>query len=258
MIGMGPPALAALEDIVRRAGTIALDYRGRVTPQHKADRTLVTEADRAVEDFLVSALADVFPEAAILGEEGTSRAGSGSHCIVIDPIDGTSAFLADLPTWCVSVGILDHGRAIAGVVHVPCTNETYAASGTAARLNGRTMLPLIERVIPAEPYIAVPAKLHLQQRLRYPGKARALGSAAHHLALVARGSADAALLEPAYLWDIAGAAAILEAVGGALRYADGAAVDLQTLADGRRAPNDIVAAPASRIEEFLALFRRGA
>jgi len=258
MTAMGLPPLDALEDLVRRAGELALAKRGRVAAEEKADRTLVTEADREVEAFLVSALATILPEAAVLAEEGSVRTGAGSLCVVIDPIDGTSAFLAGLPTWCVSLGVLEGGRAIAGVVHVPCTGETYGAAAGAARLNGRPMRALPGCPPAAEPYILVPAKLHLRRRLRYPGKARALGSAAHHLALVARGSAEAALLEPAYLWDIAGAAAVLAAVGGTLRYASGAAVDLEPLRDGRRAPDDIVAAPADRIAEFLDLLATGA
>ena len=258
MASMALPSLDALEDLVRRGGDLALARRGRVTAEEKADRTLVTEADREVEAFLVSALAAIVPEAAVLAEEGSVRTGAGSLCIVIDPIDGTSAFLAGLPTWCVSLGVLEGGRAIAGVVHVPCTGETYGAAAGVARLNGRPMPALPGRGPAPEPYIVVPAKLHLQRRLRYPGKARALGSAAHHLALVARGSAEAALLEPAYLWDIAGAAAILAAVDGTLCYASGAAVDLEALRDGRRAPDDIIAAPTDRIDEFLDLLGAGA
>src|SRR5262249_13348725 len=180
MTAMGLPPVDALEDLVRRAGELALAKRGRVAAEEKADRTLVTEADREVEAFLVSALATILPEAAVLAEEGSVRSGAGSLCVVIDPIDGTSAFLAGLPTWCVSPGVLEGGRAIAGVVHVPCTGETYGAAAGAARLNGRPMRALPGCPPAAEPYILVPAKLHLRRRLRYPGKARALGSAAHH------------------------------------------------------------------------------
>src|SRR5262249_57807529 len=93
----GLPPLDALEDLVRRAGELALAKRGRVAAEEKADRTLVTEADREVEAFLVSALATILPEAAVLAEEGSVRTGSGSLCGVIDPLDGTSAFLAAPP-----------------------------------------------------------------------------------------------------------------------------------------------------------------
>ena len=63
-------------------------------------------ADREVEAYVAAALARLDPGAAILGEEGTVRAGEGDRWYVIDPIDGTSAFVAGLPTWCVSIGLV--------------------------------------------------------------------------------------------------------------------------------------------------------
>src|SRR5262249_49955089 len=153
MTAMGLPPLDALEDLVRRAGELALAKRGRGAAEEKADRTLVTEADREGEGVLVSALATILPEAAVLAEEGSVRTGAGSLCVVIDPIDGTSAFLAGLPTWCVSLGVLEGGRAIAGVIHVPCTGETYGAAAGVARLNGRPLRALSGRPPAPEPYV---------------------------------------------------------------------------------------------------------
>src|SRR3989442_12915174 len=136
------PERAELEATAADAGALALRHFQHVASERKADRTLVTAADREVEAFLVRELGSRLPEAGILGEEGTVRGGSGPYRIVLDPIDGTAAFVAGLPTWCVCIGILEEARPIAGVVHLPCLGETYSAVGGAACVNGTPLASL--------------------------------------------------------------------------------------------------------------------
>ena len=118
------PSRIELEAIAERAGRIALGHFRRVAPERKADRTLVTAADREVEAELTAALGALLPDAGIIGEEGAARAGNGPYRIVLDPIDGTASFVAGLPTWCVCVGIPEGARPVAGVVHLPACGET--------------------------------------------------------------------------------------------------------------------------------------
>src|SRR2546428_8820925 len=130
------PPRAELEAIAADAGALALRHFQHVASERKADRTLVTAADREVEAFLVRELGSRLPEAGILGEEGTVRGGSGPYRIVLDPIDGTAAFVAGLPTWCVCIGVLQGDDPVAGVVHLPCARGTYSAMGGKGRRNG--------------------------------------------------------------------------------------------------------------------------
>src|SRR2546428_13838657 len=109
---VSPPSRTELEAIAARAGALALAHFRRVTPERKADRTLVTAADREVEAALVAELGALLPDAGILGEEGAAREGRGPYRIVLDPIDGTAAFVAGLGTWCVCIGILEEARPI--------------------------------------------------------------------------------------------------------------------------------------------------
>jgi myo-inositol-1(or 4)-monophosphatase len=235
------PSRATLEAIATRAGALALRHFRHVDAERKADRTLVTRADREVEAFLVAELGALMPEASVLGEEGTARAGRGPHRIVVDPIDGTSSFVAGLPSWCVCIGILTDDAPAAGVVHLPCTGETYSAADGAAWLNG-VRLPPLEADAPApERFVLVHSKAHLRHRLTYPGKVRSFGSTAYHAVLVARGAAEAALLGHPHLWDLAAPGAVLAAVGGRFESLAGTPLDLATLADGRRAPDWVVA-----------------
>ena len=237
---MPVPPRTALEEIAQRAGRVALDHFRRVEPERKPDRTLVTAADRAVEAVLVAELGRLMPDAGFRGEEGTARQGTGPYLVVLDPIDGTASFVAGLGTWCVCIGILEGRTPVAGVVHLPCLGETYSAVGGEAFVDGQRLPPLGSR--PAgDRFILAHARAHVRHRLAYRGKIRSLGSTAYHVALVARGVAEAALLGHAHVWDLAAPGALLDAVGGRYEYLRGGAVDLGALVDGRGAPDYVLA-----------------
>lgn len=244
-----------LEPIARRAGEIALRHFRRVAVERKADRSVVTRADREVEAFLETALAQACPDAGVLGEEGAARPASGSDRFIIDPIDGTSSFVAGLPTWCVSIGLLSAGQPVAGVVHVPCSGEMYSADGTGAWWNGDRLPPLDDAPGQGDPFMLAHSGVHRRYDVSWPGKVRSLGSTAYHAVLVARGVARAALLGNAHLWDLAGAAALLAAVGGRFEYLGGGGVDLATLADGTRATAPILTGTAATIAELRSHLR---
>jgi myo-inositol-1(or 4)-monophosphatase len=242
------PSREELEAVAKRAGAVALGHFRHVEAERKADRTLVTAADREVEAFLVGELGRLLPEAGVIGEEGSLRAGTGPLRLVLDPIDGTAAFVAGLPTWCVCIGILDGDRPVAGVVHVPCLGETSVAREDNAWLDG-TELPRLEsrRAGAGDPFIVTHARAHARYDIAYPGKVRSLGSTAYHVALVARGAAEAALLGRAHLWDLVGPGALLTAVGGRYEYLHGGPVDLGALGDGSRARDHVLAGASAAI-----------
>ena len=251
---MGLPGRRELEDIARSAGAIALGHFRHVAAERKADRSLVTRADRDVEDYLVGTLAPLLPEAAIIGEEGTARPGRGAERIVIDPIDGTAGFVAGLPTWCICVGILRGAEPVAGVVHLPCADETYIAIEGSAWMNG-TPLPPLGGDLEGDRFLVTHAKAHRRHAITYPGKVRSLGSTAYHVVLVTRGVAEAALVGRAHVWDLVAPGAILVAVGGRYEYLSGAPVDLAMLLDGERAPENVVAGTPAALRALRTVVR---
>lgn len=249
------PSREELETLARSAGELALRRFRSVVAERKPDRTLVTEADREVERFLAAELGARFPEIGILGEEGTSRPGHGGTRFVIDPIDGTAAFVAGLATWAVCVGVLDGARPVAGVVHLPAIGETYSAADGSAWWNETALPPLDQAPPTGDRFVAVHAQAHARHDVRYPGKMRSLGSSAYHVVLAARGAAEGALLGHTYLWDLAAPGAVLAAVGGRYEQLAGGQVDLASLVDGRRAPDYILAgspAAIARLRPLLA------
>lgn len=254
---MSLPAASDLLPLVTEAGEIARSHFRNVAAERKADRTLVTAADRAVETFLVERLLRLLPNVRLLGEEFGATGPDDAECtLTIDPIDGTAAFVAGLPTWCVTLGWIANGIARGGVTHLPMTGETYVADGGQASWNGRR-IPRGPRSLPdGDRFVVTYSGYHRSAAAAFPGKVRSLGSTAYHLALVARGAATGALLGRPHVWDITAGAALLAAIGGELRYRSGAPVVLEEMLDGRSAADHIVAAAPGALDDVLALAPR--
>jgi myo-inositol-1(or 4)-monophosphatase len=250
MPAMDRPSIASgLEQAVRKAAEVALHQFGQVRPERKPDRTLVTEADREVERRLVQELRALLPDAAVLAEEGTRspQREREQPTWVVDPIDGTAVFVAGLPTWSISVALVDTTGPTLGCVHLPVSGEMFLATGEPPlRWNGAAVdrRPEGARWGPsADDQIAllVPSQHHRYYRVDFPGKLRSLGSTAAHFAWVARGVAVGAVAR-GRLWDLAGALACCQAAGVSFGYLSGAPVDWSALLEGGWTPEPVVAA----------------
>jgi myo-inositol-1(or 4)-monophosphatase len=220
-------ALEEITDAARRAGEIALrDFRwGGMTSAQvhtKYGGSPVTTADLAVDLYLRDRLSDAFPDAAWLSEETTddlSRLEMAS-LLVVDPIDGTRAFLNGDPRWAVSIGFVHDGRPIAGVVHAPALGQTYrAALGCGAWRDDAPIRasrrPALEGALVGGPRsmvaaLAKAAGVDLAAAPRIP-------SLALRMVRVADGGLDIGLASAsANDWDVAGADVILSEAGALL------------------------------------------
>ena len=134
-------------ELAERAGPIAAGYfRSRVPVENKSKSAFdpVTVADREVEAFLRAELRGRFPGDTILGEEMGEEMGdeprggvgeSSGRRWVIDPIDGTRAFITGMPAWGILLGLQENQVPVLGVMHQPFTGETFfGAQGAAAKL----------------------------------------------------------------------------------------------------------------------------
>jgi histidinol phosphatase-like enzyme (inositol monophosphatase family) len=115
----------------RRAGEIILPYyQGDVAVETKGDGSPVTLADRGAEQELRRLLRERFPGDGVLGEEFGELAGTSGRCWILDPIDGTKAFVRGVPLFGVLIGMEEGGEAVLGVVSMPALDEfVYAARG---------------------------------------------------------------------------------------------------------------------------------
>lgn len=130
-------------DAVREAGELALGmFNAGVDCWDKTDGTPVSEADLSVDKLLAKRLREATPDFGWLSEE-TAReeaSRSKSHVWVVDPIDGTSAFVGGSRQWCVGACLLSHGRPVAAAAFAPAQNRFYeAVLDAGARLNGNPM-----------------------------------------------------------------------------------------------------------------------
>jgi len=250
-----------LTTLARRAGEIALRHYGAVEAEQKQDRSPVSVADREVEAFLREALTALDPAAVFIGEESAqdaaevARARAAERVWVVDPIDGTAAYLGELDTFSVCIGLLQQGQPVAGVVHLPALDQTYsAAHGAGAHWRH----PRGERRLDASSWqertenttcLLAPSRSHLRTRITYPGKVRSLGCTSLHFVLVARGVGVGAFSR-SYIWDWAAAAAILQQAGGILKHLDGAEIDWHGLMDGSQAALPVLGAHPDRWDEL--------
>ncbi len=212
---------ALLMDAVRDAGDLALSFFQRqLTVERKPDGSEVSEADLAVDAALKLELGRHRRDYGWLSEESEDdRERLACRKVwVVDPIDGTRAFIRELPEWTVSAALVADGEPVLGAVLNPATGEFFhAIKGHGAFLNDQPLQVDPERGLDGARVIAS-GGLFRKPYWREPWpevETRWVNSVAYRLALVAAGQAEATLsLTPKSEWDVAAAALILEEAGG--------------------------------------------
>jgi len=186
----------------------------------------VTEADMAVDAYLKGQLSNGLPAAGWLSEETADDPARLDRDLVwiVDPIDGTRAFLSGNHDWSVSIALLGDGRPVLGIVYAPAHEHIYEARrGHGALRDGRRIeVSAAKRV--AGLSVAGPKGLvdHLEKRAGTLKRPPRIPSLALRLARVAEGSVDTGLVSSnACDWDIAAGDLILEEAGGILTCLDG-------------------------------------
>ena len=227
-------ALSVLEAV--RSGGVAV---GR-----KAGGDLVTDADRAVNEAL-RAILPCEGEGWLSEETGDDLVRLQCRRVwVVDPLDGTQEFVAGIPEWCVSIGLVEDGRPVAGGLCNPATGERFVGSLDAGvTLNGRGVKVRERRDLAGAEVLASRSEVRRGEweDAEAPFRVRPVGSVAYKLALVAAGLSDATwTLSPKHEWDVAGGAALVLAAGGEVRT-----LDWQTPTFNRRNPwlSGLVASP---------------
>ena len=229
------------EGIARQAGALLRGfYEKGVATEYKGDVDLVTEADRASEQLIVSKLKAAFPAHGIYGEEGTREHLESEYRWYVDPLDGTTNFAHGFPSFCVILG-LEHrplglsaeadGEIVAGVVYDPLRDEMFVAEkGRGAWLNGRQIkvskIPTLAESLTATGFPSQKRhenpNVHFYQQitLRSHGVRRA-GSAGLDLAYVACGRLDGYWEFKLNPWDTSAGVLLVEEAGGTITHFDG-------------------------------------
>ena len=216
-------------EAARAGGAVALEhYRRGFEVTLKADRSPVTEADRAAERAIVGVLRGRCPDHGVLGEE-LGEAGARTRRFIIDPIDGTRNFVRRIPTWAVMIGLEEEGVVTAGAIFQPVTGVLHTAwRGQGAFRDGERIR--VSRVDALERALVVHSSLNFLRRSRYwdgfltlvdrTQVQRGFGDYSAYL-WVAEGQGEIALSTTVKAWDVAAIKVIIEEAGGRLTDLDG-------------------------------------
>ena len=209
-------------ELARLAGRAALvRYRGTIQVDYKADASPVTDADRAAERAARDWLATRFPDDGILGEEFGETSGTSGREWLIDPIDGTRAFVHGIPLWGSLVALVEQGTVLAGAAVYPALGEELVAApaggcwhqGRRARVSDVAALDEAT-VCTTSNRFADPAKRDGWDRVcTRASEARTWGDCVGYL-LVATGRAEVMLDPVMNPWDAACMLPIIEEAGG--------------------------------------------
>jgi myo-inositol-1(or 4)-monophosphatase len=217
--------LPAIAEIASEAGALLMQhFQQHVKVEYKGEADLVTIADRQSEALIRERIRERWPMHDILGEEEGLRDTGSDYRWYVDPLDGTTNFAHGFPVFCVSMALEYKGERIAGVVHDPTRNETFAAEkGSGAFLNQRR-IQVSKASKLSECLLATGFPSHKRHKnpniffyhqitLRTHGVRRA-GSAALDLCCVACGRFDGFWEFNLNPWDTAAGVLIVEEAGG--------------------------------------------
>lgn len=254
--------LRLIETVASQAAQLAMPYFTGDTAldvQVKEGNSPVSAADFAVDAYLKEHLLAARPDYGWLSEEtvddNKAHRVAAPRTFVVDPIDGTRGFINGMDMWCVSVGVIENGRPIAGVLVCPARDEVFAASlGGGATLNSKKLQ--VKQADGAELVIGGP-RVFLDafdgvtdaEISRYPH----VPSLAYRIALVACGRMNATFIKPnAHDWDVAAADIILHEAGGVLLGSEGEKLQLNTVEAKKPV---MVASTPNVADQMLAIVR---
>ncbi|HZP66649.1 MAG TPA: inositol monophosphatase family protein [Rudaea sp.] len=233
---MPRPAVNVAVRAARAAGNVILRYMNRVdnlVVEEKSRMDFVSEVDRLAEAEIVKELRRAYPDHAVVGEE-SGQVGKSDKVWVVDPLDGTHNYLRGFPHFCVSIGFMDHGDLVYGVIYDPLRDELFTASkGDGAYLNDRRIRAskreslhgaLLCTGFPYRQRAHLDVQLGMTRALMAEAEdIRRTGSAALDLAYVAAGRLDGYFEIGLRPWDMAAGCLLVREAAG--KYCDFAGRD---------------------------------
>lgn len=221
------PVSADLIALAGRLADAAADvirpyYRTPVAVDDKADASPVTIADRQAETVMRTLINQVVPDHGIVGEEHGSEGADRDYVWVLDPIDGTKAFITGMPTFGTLIALMHKGRPVLGVINQPITGERWiGAVGHGTTLNGAPVHTRpCDTAAKSVLYCTDPsmfkaaADMAAFKRLEAAAKLRRFGGDCYAYGLMALGFADLVCEADLQLYDYAAIIPIVEGAGG--------------------------------------------
>lgn len=226
-------------ELADRAAEIALEVYNRqfVWEEKSNNRGPVTEADRKINEFLVSNLSERFPDDTVVGEESKKAVDMNADRLwIIDPIDGTKDFLRKNGEWSIMIGLTIGGRAVLGLVYQPTEDKLYIGvdgCGTQVRTNGEWSSLSVRDSDNAGSATLVRSRSHPDERIDLIRDNLGIGNEYRHgsvgckLAQISEKRADLYLnlSGKCGMWDTCGPEVVIREAGGDLLTFDGEPID---------------------------------
>ncbi|CEK14426.1 inositol monophosphatase family protein [Chthonomonas calidirosea] len=236
--------------LAREAGSHALDMAENLHAELKPDQTFVTRVDREIERFLYEQLKNRYPHFAFLGEETGWHGSADGPLWAVDPIDGTTNMVYNIPIWGVSIALLLDGEPVAGVFYIPRLDELfYAQLGQGSYCNGIRLHSPDRTVLHLEDTIGFTSAAAKNLRTKaLHGRIRCLGSIAADIAYVGRGSLACLVGWSEGAYDMAAALLVAKEAGCVARYFSGQPVELKPLLTQGKTREPFIIAPPNTYE----------
>lgn len=251
--------LTLCEQAARAGGRVIMQWVGRFAVHKKGPADLVTEADWASQEAIRKVVLDAYGDHHFVSEEDDAEAQfDAEYCWIVDPLDGTTNYVHQVPHFAVSVALARRGQVIAGVVYDPVADDCFAAErGGGARLNGALIRTssvseigdsLVAGSFSASVRFPSPEVDQFVAALLRSRAVRRTGSAALNLCYVAAGKFDAFWALETKAWDVAAGILLVEEAGGVVSLLDGSPATLEH-------PHPVATANEQLHRQFLDLLR---
>ncbi|MGI9400608.1 MAG: histidinol-phosphatase [Rhizobiaceae bacterium] len=201
-------------------------FRTRLAVENKdsAGFDPVTEADQAAEAVLRKYVGENYPSHGFVGEEAPPHQADADYCWIVDPVDGTRAFISGLPSWGTLIGLAHNGEPLAGIMHQPFTGERYITTGNGTFLSHRgkktalatsSVTRLEEAILlTTSPFLFPRDRIEKFRSVEGKCKLARYGFDCYGYAMVAAGHADLVVESGLNTFDIAALIPIIQQAGG--------------------------------------------
>ena len=229
--------LSSLVSHIKNAGSFALDAQSSAVRSFKADGSVVTAVDLAINKALTSVIQEYYPGVNIIAEEASSSSYNPDleYTFALDPLDGTDTYSMGMPGWCIALGLLKNLEPVGGIVYAP----SWGPAGTllvaeekgSVTLNGRVFKVEKETAHPMQ--VMAPSTAHRYfDYSSFYGKVRNSGSSIISMsAIVLHSQISGALINNSFIWDIAASHAVIRKLGFELEYLNGKKIEYKELVD---------------------------
>ncbi len=254
-----------IAQLIIEMGDLACTKQATISRDYKDDGSVLTATDTAINEQVESALIQHFPDANIITEEALRPFNNEAPLtFILDPIDGTDVYSQGLPSWCISLGILDENRqCIGAMVNAPRWGLSRSEGlflrqdpGKPLLLNGKPFTPRVRSTKIEQIAMASYPPRHIMLH-DFKGKVRCYGSnILHMISPLIHPHIQGAISAPCFAWDIAGAHALLALQGMVVEYADGSPFVYTDALLAKRQPFEgvVLSGPDKTVKEMALLY----